>query len=106
MPILPNGIAPYAPAATVLSVIDRARQRGLPPTVTKDVLMRAGVSESLIPRTLQSLQLLELINDDGTWTPNLETLRRAPESELQSTLAEIVRSVYADVFQYVDPSKD
>jgi hypothetical protein len=106
VPIQPNALAPYAPAATVLSVIDRARDRGLPTPVTKDVLMRAGVSESLIPRTLQSLQLLELTNDDGTWTQNLETLRRAPEAEVQSRLAEIIRSVYADVFQYVDPAKD
>jgi hypothetical protein len=66
--------------------------------------MRSGVSESLIPRTLQSLHLLELINDDGTWTQNLETLRRAPEGEVRARFAEVVRSVYADVFQYVDPS--
>src|SRR6266513_1668062 len=95
MPIQPNDTAPYAPAATILSVIDRARARGLPSTVTKDVLLRAGVSESLIPRTLQALQLLELINEDGTWTQNLETLRRAPEAEFQSRFAEIIRSVYA-----------
>lgn len=104
MPILPNGLAPYAPAATILSVIDRARDRGLPTPVTKDVLMRAGVTDSLIPRTLQALQLLELINEDGTWTQNLETLRRAPQAEMQSRFAEVIRSVYGDVFQYVDPA--
>jgi hypothetical protein len=104
MPIQPNGVAPYAPAATILSVIDRARQRGLPTPVTKEVLLRAGVSDSLVPRTLQSLQLLELLNEDGSWTQNLETLRRAPEAELQSRFAEIIRSVYADVFQYIDPA--
>jgi hypothetical protein len=104
VPIQPNGGAPYAPAATILSVVDRARERGLPTPVTKEVLMRAGVSDSLIPRTMQSLQLLELINEDGTWTQNLETLRRAPEAELQSRFAEIVRAVYADVFQYIDPA--
>lgn len=106
MPIQPNGIAPYAPPATVLSVIERARDRGLPSPVTKDVLLRAGVPESLMPRTLQALQSLELINEDGTWTQNLETLRRAPEAEFQSRLAEIIRAVYADVFQFVDPAKD
>jgi hypothetical protein len=52
------------------------------------------------------LQLLELINEDGTWTQNLEILRRAPETEVQARLAEIIRAVYADVFQFVDPSKD
>lgn len=106
MPLQPDGAAPYAPPATIISVVDRARDRGLPTPVTKDVLGRSGVPESLIPRTLQSLQLLELINDDGTWTQNLETLRRVPEIEFQPRLAEIIRSVYADVFQFVDPEKD
>jgi hypothetical protein len=106
MPLQSDGLAPYAPTATVLAVIERARSRGLPNPVTKEVLIRAGVPESLIARTLQSLQLLELINDDGTWTPNLENLRRCAETEFQPLLTEIIRSVYSDVFQYVDPAKD
>lgn len=105
MPLQPNGLAPYAPPATVLSIIDRARDRGLPAPVTNEVLMRAQVTESLVPRVLNSLQLLELINEDGTWTENLETLRRAPANEIQTRLTEIIRSVYADVFQYIDPAK-
>lgn len=106
MPLHSTGIAPYATSTTILGLIDRARDRGLPSPVTKEVLSKSGVPESLIPRTLQSLQLLELINDDGTWTQNLENLRRCAESELQSSLAEIIHSVYHDVFQYVDPEKD
>lgn len=106
MPLQHNGSAPYAPASTVLSLIERARTRGLPKPVTKDVLLRAGVSESLAPRTLQALQLLELIAEDGTWTPNLETLRSVPEVEFEACLAKIVRTVYEDVFKFVDPSKD
>lgn len=106
MPLEPNGTAPYAPASTVLSLIERARTRGLPSPITKDVLQRSGISESLLPRTLQTLQLLELIAEDGTWTQNLETLRSAPESEYQARLADIVRSVYEDVFKFVDPNKD
>lgn len=106
MPLQSNGSAPYAPPAAIISIIERARARGLPTPVTKDVLGRAGVAESLIPRTLQSLQLLELINEDGTWTQNLEILRRVPENEFRSRLAEIIRSVYAEVFQFADPAKD
>jgi len=106
MPLEPNGTAPYAPASTVLALIERARTRGLPTPITKDVLQRSGVSESLQPRTMQTLQLLELINDDGTWTENLETLRSASEADFQARLADIVRSVYEDVFKYVDPNKD
>jgi hypothetical protein len=106
MPIQPNGPAPYTPAATILSVVDRARDRGLPNPVSKDVLIRSGVAETLVPRTFHALQLLELINEEGAWTENLESLRRAPESELQTRFAEIVRVVYGDAFQYIDPSKD
>ncbi|MGA7179415.1 MAG: DUF5343 domain-containing protein [Thiobacillaceae bacterium] len=106
MPLQPSGIAPYAPSASILSVIERARERGLPTPVTKEVLGRIGISESLISRTLQALQLLELINEDGTWTQNLENLRRCPEPEFQPRLAEIVRSVYEDIFSFVDPTKD
>jgi len=106
MPLAPNGTAPYAPASTVISLIERARTRGLPSPITKDVLQRSGISESLLPRTLQTLQLLELIADDGTWTQNLEILRSAPESEYQARLADIVRSVYEDIFKFVDPNKD
>lgn len=106
MPLQHNGSAPYAPASTVLMLIERARTRGLPAPVTKDVLLRAGVTESLVPRTLQALQLLELIEDDGEWTQNFETLRSVPEAQFQSCLANLLRTVYEDVFKFVDPSKD
>lgn len=106
MPLEPNGTAPYAPASTVLSLIERARTRGLQSPITNDVLQRSGISESLLPRTLQTLKLLELITDDGTWTQNLETLRSATEAEYQARLADIVRAVYEDVFKFVDPNKD
>lgn len=106
MPLQHNGSAPYAPASTVLSLIERARTRGLPAQINKDVLLRAGVSESLVPRTFQALQLLELITDDGAWTQNLESLRSVPEAGFQALLADILRAVYEDVFKFVDPGKD
>lgn len=106
MPILTNGVAPYAPASSIISIVERARARGLPSQLTKDVLIKSGVSESLVPRTLQALQLLDLTKEDGTWAPNLEILRSCPEAEVQTRFAEIIRSVYADVFQYVDPAED
>jgi hypothetical protein len=106
MPITAEGTAPYAPPSTVLSLIARARERGLPSPVTRDVLGRAGVPESLAQRTIQSLELLELIDADGTHTQNLEVLRLTPEPEYKARFAEIIRGVYADVFTFVDPAKD
>lgn len=98
--------APYAPTSAVLGIIERHRDRGVPSPIDSEVLGRAGVSDSLIPRTLQALEVLELINENGKLTDTLEALRTAPQAEYQQRLAEWLKKVYADVFSYVDPSQD
>jgi hypothetical protein len=71
------------------------------------VLARAGVAQTLIPRTLQSLQLLDLVNPEtGAPTPTFEAMRRAPETEYRARLEEWLKGTYADVFSFVDPLKD
>src|SRR5947207_3293462 len=105
--LYPNGPAPYTPAAAVTTVIDGFRDRGLGTPITKDVLIRAGVSETLGNRTLGALKLLELIDDEGRPTEQLETLRQARGAdEFKARLQEWLRGVYADVLQYADPSQD
>ena len=47
MPIRTGGPAPYAPPATVLHVLHALRDRGLTTPITSDVLLRAGVGDSL-----------------------------------------------------------
>lgn len=106
MPVTQNKSGPYAPASALLDVVSRYRSRGLPVPVTGEVLARAGISESLIPRTLQALQTLDLINEDGHPTQTLDSLRLAPEAEFSDRLADWLRAAYADVFTFVDPSKD
>lgn len=96
--------APYAPASAILSIIERHRSRGLPSPVDGDVLERAGVSVSLIPRTLQALQVLDLIGEDGQLTDTLEAIRLAPEAEYKSRLAEWLTEAYADALAYIDPA--
>jgi len=98
--------APYAPPATVLQVLASLRDRGLTTPITSDVLLRAGISESLVPRTLRSLVGLELIEGDGRLTPAMEALRRTPSSDFKARLAEHVRAVYEEVFQFTDPATD
>jgi len=104
MPIQKQGRAPYAPGQTLLDVLAAYRDRGLQTPFDKDVLIRAGVSESLAPRTLQALQLLDLINDIGEPEPVLDGLRTAPSDEYPNRLEEAVRSAYAEVFSFVDPA--
>jgi uncharacterized protein DUF5343 len=76
----------------------------LPAPVNPDVLARAGVSASLIPRTLQALQALDLIDENGAPSATLEGIRLAPETEYKQRVADWLRAAYADALQFVDPA--
>jgi hypothetical protein len=89
-----------------MQVITAFRDRGLSTPITSDVLLRASITESLVPRTLASLEGLELIDDAGNPTPAMEGLRRASSEDFRKRLEELVRGVYAEVFKFVDPAKD
>jgi hypothetical protein len=84
--------------------VDKHRNRGLPSPIDADVLERAGVSPSLIPRTLQSLQTLDLIEENGSPSDVLEGLRLAPEAEYKNRLAAWLADAYSDALQFVDPA--
>lgn len=106
MAVTAENPAPYAPASAIIEIISRYRNRGLATPITGDVLGRAGVSDSLIPRTMQALQTLELVGPDGAPTETLEGLRRAKEADFQPQMAAWLQSVYADVFAFVNPADD
>lgn len=106
MPLASGGTAPYAPPATVLAAIKVFRDRGLTTPITAEVLTRASVPETLANRTVRSLVSLDLIDAKGAPTPEFEVLKKAPSSEYKSKLEELVRSVYAEVFQFTDPETD
>ena len=106
MAVTADKAAPYATTKTVLDLIERYRNRGLPSPVDKDVLARAGVSDSLVPRTLQALESLDLIDEAGAPTRTFEVIRLAPETEYKKCLADWLKATYADVFAFVDPTKD
>jgi Family of unknown function (DUF5343) len=97
---------PYAPTSAILDIMGRYRNRGLPSPVNAEVLGRAGISDSLIARTLAALETLDLINAEGNPTPTLEGIRLAPEAEYKKRLEDWLKSAYADVFSFVDPTKD
>lgn len=106
MPVRTGSPAPYAPPGTVLQLINGFRDRGLSTPFTPDVLMRAGITESLVPRVLRSMEVLELLDADGNPTPPMEGLRRASSEDFRTRLEEIVRGVYAEVFQFTNPATD
>lgn len=106
MPVTADSAAPYAPPTAIVEVLDRNRTKGIPNPINGEVLERAGVTASLIPRTLQALRALDLIKEDGSHTEVLEGLRRAPEGEYKQRLVQWLDAAYADARQYVDPATD
>lgn len=99
-----NGPAGYAPGKTITALIDRFRNAGLSFPLTIESLQRASVTASLAPRTLQTLKLLDLVDEQGRPTQQFEDLRRAPTAEFKSELIALLKSVYADVFEVVEPA--
>jgi uncharacterized protein DUF5343 len=106
MPVTASTPAPYAPPATIMEVIRRFRDRGMQAPFTRDVLARAGVPDSLIPRTLQSLRALDLIDDAGNPSEVLQGLALASAENFPARMSDWLRAAYAEVFQFADPAKD
>tara|TARA_R110002110_G_scaffold18688_14_gene78373 strand:+ start:188 stop:907 length:720 start_codon:yes stop_codon:yes gene_type:complete len=97
---------PYAPTSVIVDLITRNRSRGLPFPLTTESLGRIGVSDSLISRTLQTLVVLDLIDDKGSATAIFEKIRLAPEAEYKQRMQEWLNAAYADVIAIVDPAQD
>jgi hypothetical protein len=106
MPVTAEKPAPYGPASALLEVVNRRRDRGLAAPINADVLARAGISQSIIPRTLYGLQILDLIDEGGNPTPTFEGLRLAPHDEYKKRLEDWLKSAYSEVFSFVDPRQD
>jgi hypothetical protein len=102
MAITQNGNAPYAPVKNVIDAIAIYRDKGASP-FTPELLMRIGVAEGNVGRTLQALRLLDLTNEAGEPTQALEELRRATSEEYSARLEQVVRAAYHDAFQVIDP---
>lgn len=101
-----ENFAPYASSKSVVEVIKRFRERGLPDPVNSSALEQIGIPPTMTGITLQALVFLQLIDEGGNRTEAFERLRRASSDEYQGILAEIVRKAYLPVFTIVDPSQD
>jgi hypothetical protein len=101
-----NGTAPYAPKDAVVGVIHAYRDRPVPTPIDAGVIEKIGVSPTVVPRTLQALKLLDLIDGSGMPTPALQDLRKAGSDEYRLRLGEVVRAAYAEIFTYRDPATD
>lgn len=106
MPVTTQAPAPYTAGSALVGIIRRFRDKGLTAPFTGEVLIRAGVSEGLVSRTIQALQSLDLIDEKGMPTPTLQKIRVVAEKDYQKCIADWVKSAYAEVFQFIDPGKD
>jgi hypothetical protein len=106
MAIVREGQGPYAPTDAVMSVIDGYRSKHPHTPFTAENIQPFGVAESIAPRTIQALRLLDLVDTDGNPTPAMDVLRAASPAEFAERLGEVVRAAYADVFRYKDPASD
>lgn len=106
MPVTADKPGPYAPASAILEIVLRYRNRGLQAPINADVIGRAGISDSLIPRTIQALHTLDLVDESGMPTPAMESIRRAAEGDVKKRMQEWLKGAYADVFSFVDPMVD
>src|SRR4051794_15006724 len=105
MALARNGQAPYAPTPAVLAVIDAFRERApRTPLTGENISLIDGVSESLAPRTLQALKILDLVDEAGEPTEALRGLKEASRNEVPARLAAVVQQAYAEIFAYRDPA--
>jgi hypothetical protein len=98
--LVPNGRAPYAPVSVITNFIARHRDVGIS-KVDLDMLGRVGVSESLRPRTLASLKILDFYDEDGTVTEDFAALQRVSSEEFPKRLAQLLAHAYKPIFEVV-----
>lgn len=102
---LPSTNRPYPPPSTVTTVLRRLRSRNLPERIEAEHLRDAGVSDSLVTRTLFALRFLGLVSDDIP-TAALRSIAASTNEEYQSILAGLLQDAYREVFEVVDPTQD
>lgn len=98
-----SSTAPYTPAAALIAGLRHWRVAPAA-QVDEDFLLDAGVGRTVAPRTMQSLRLLDMVDEDGRPLEALSLLRHADDAEYRHRLAEWLRTAYGWVFDAVgDP---
>jgi hypothetical protein len=101
-----DGPAPYGPPSALIEVIERYRERGLQTPLTDEVLVKAGVSESVVRRVAVALKLLDLVDADMNPTEALKQYQQAATDDAKAVLEKVIRDAYEPVFSFVNPAID
>jgi hypothetical protein len=97
---------PYAPAAPVLGIVRRVREKGLPDHLSTSSLKELGIAAGNADRVLRALQFLGLVDEDERQTDVFKQLGRTRDAEYPRFLAEVIHRAYSAVFAEVDPATD
>ena len=95
---------PYAPPTNVLTLIQKQRSIGLAEVLNNPLLLRLGMPEGNLPRIVQAMKFLGLIDDDGRQTDMFQRIRRASTEDYPGLLAQVLKSAYEPIFSIVDPA--
>ena len=91
---------PYVQAPKHLSECIAKFRRSVPPSVTASTLQKLGIASKNERYLLTTLRFLGLIDASGKPTQSArELFSRADDGDFQSTLSDIVRTQYKDLFQ-------
>ena len=97
---------PYPPPSNVTAILSRLRNRNLPDVVDAEYLRDASIPDGTNARTLFALRFLGLITEANEPSPALRSIATSTDEEYMSTLAELIRESYSEVFVSIDPSQD
>lgn len=99
MPLVHFGKAPYAPASSIIAVIEKHRHVRLTKIDEAILDARIGITEALRPRTLAALEMLDLIDSDGVPTPVFAQIPNLSDAEFKPALGEMLRKAYAPIIE-------
>src|SRR5579883_1332607 len=103
---LPEDFMPYGPAAVILAIIRRCRERGLPSQITPQELSKLGVADGNIGRVAQTLRFLDLIDEQYNRTQKTYDIEKAQTEKYPEVIAQIIKEAYHSIFEYIDPAVD
>lgn len=98
--------APYAAPENIERILERVHKSGLKGKVDTDFLMQLGINDTMIPRTLRTLEFLGLIEKDGSSTSTLDQFIVSDEDGAKAILREAIQTSYAMIFRAAHPETE
>ncbi len=91
--------APYAPTDGVITVLNRYRDTGLGgQKITTDLIKRLAIGATVADRVVDTLRVLDLIDDEGTPTDAFVAFKQAHEDSYRDVFKGVLLDAYSPVF--------